>query len=150
AAARTRRADRSERDRAMTFSLLSRWGLRHHLHHPLRSGLAVLGIALGVALFVGIRMALGSATDAFDQAATALVGRASHCVRAGPDGVPTEALAVLAHAPEVAAAAPVTEGRGWSHERNSPWWRVHWFGCDPFVDAEVRPVLHRGGVDIAA
>ncbi|MGE3172793.1 MAG: FtsX-like permease family protein [Planctomycetota bacterium] len=123
-------------------ALLWRWGLRHHVRHPLRSGLAVLGIALGVALLLGIQSALGSATAAFAAAARTLSGEATHVVRGGPDGVPVAALGLLAQLPGVRGAAPVREGV--ARHKGDRRHIVRWFGCDPLAEAAVRPFLAAG------
>jgi hypothetical protein len=116
--------------------VLSRWGLRHHARHPLRSGLAALGIAVGIGLLVSVQSTLHSATSAFEASADALLGKADCVVRGGPDGVPVEALATLATMPSV-VAAPVVEGLMRAGQPAGP--TVRYLGIDPFVEPLVRP-----------
>jgi putative ABC transport system permease protein len=51
---------------------------RHLLKHPWQLGLAVLGIMVGVAVIVAIRLTQASAFDAFDAATRTTTGSASH------------------------------------------------------------------------
>ena len=62
-------------------------GIRHFRRHPWQLGLAVLGIALGVALAVGIDVANASVRRAFALSIESMTGRATHQVLGGPGGV---------------------------------------------------------------
>jgi len=64
-------------------ALLRRASQRHVQRHPWQFGLAVLGIALGVAVAVSIDLANGSARRAFALATEAVTGRATHQVVGG-------------------------------------------------------------------
>ena len=59
-------------------SLLWRASLRHLLRHPWQLVLAVLGVALGVAVVVGIDVANGSAQRAFELSSETIAGKATH------------------------------------------------------------------------
>ncbi len=120
-------------------SLLLRWSLRHHRRQAWRSGLAVLGIALGVALLVAVQATLGSAAQAFERATEAAIGRATHALHGGPSGVPVEALAALSRERGV-VAAPVVEGQLYVGGRV-----FRYLGVDPFVEPDMRPQLARVG-----
>jgi putative ABC transport system permease protein len=61
--------------------------LRTLLRHPIQFALMTLGIALGVAVMVGIDLANASAERAFDLSASAITGRATHAIVAGSGGV---------------------------------------------------------------
>lgn len=61
--------------------------LRTLLRHPLQFALMTLGIALGVAVMVGIDLANASAERAFDISASAVTGRATHHIVASGTGV---------------------------------------------------------------
>jgi putative ABC transport system permease protein len=54
--------------------------LRTLLRHPIQFALMTLGIALGVAVMVGIDIANASAERAFDLSASAVTGRATHAI----------------------------------------------------------------------
>ena len=83
---------------------------RHSLRHPLQLGLAILGIALGVAVVVSIDLANASALRAFELSAKGLAGRATHAVEGGPDGFPEAVYADLRLRVGIRAMAPVVEG----------------------------------------
>lgn len=61
--------------------------LRTLLRHPIQFAIMTLGIALGVAVMVGIDIANASASRAFDMSTTAVTGRATHAIVAGAQGV---------------------------------------------------------------
>lgn len=58
--------------------LLLRSSARFYLRHPSQGLLAVAGIALGVAVFIGVTLANDSATRAFEQSAEFIRGRSTH------------------------------------------------------------------------
>jgi putative ABC transport system permease protein len=61
--------------------------LRTLLRHPLQFAIMTFGIALGVAVMVGIDLANASAARAFDLSASAVTGRASHSIIGGNQGL---------------------------------------------------------------
>lgn len=75
----------------MTLPLLWRSGLRYHLSHPGQLGLALLGIALGVAVVLAVDLANHSARESFRVALDQVSGPATHQIRA-VDGSLEEAL----------------------------------------------------------
>jgi putative ABC transport system permease protein len=127
--------------------LLYRSSLRYLIRHPWQIGLAVLGVALGVAVVVAVDLANGSALLAFDLSTEAVTGRATHQVVAGPGGLPDEAYRQLVLAAEAlsasAAAAPVVED--WGTAGAGPDGKggrtLHLLGIDPFAEAPFRPYL---------
>ncbi len=80
--------------------------LRKHL---LRSVLTVAGIALGVALLVGMHTANDSVLKAFGDTVDRIAGKAQLQVAAGDAGFNEEILERVQSVPEVAVAAPVIE-----------------------------------------
>ncbi len=118
---------------------LLRTSLRHLLRHPWQVGLSVLGIALGVALALGIDLATGSARRAFQLSAEALTGRATHQIVGGPSGVPDALYARLRLELGVSRAAPVVEADVAAAAHPGRTFRL--FGVDPFADAAFRPDL---------
>lgn len=61
--------------------------LRTLLRNPIQFAIMILGIALGVAVMVGIDLANVSAARAFDLSTSAVTGRATHAIVAGEQGV---------------------------------------------------------------
>jgi putative ABC transport system permease protein len=61
--------------------------LRTLLRHPIQFAIMILGVALGVAVMVGIDIANVSAARAFDLSTSAVTGRATHALVAGAQGV---------------------------------------------------------------
>ncbi|MFL6290973.1 MAG: FtsX-like permease family protein [Thermoanaerobaculia bacterium] len=125
-------------------SPLLRSSIRHLLRHPWQFGLAVLGVALGVAVIVSIDLANASATRAFGLSSEAVTGRATHQVIGGPEGLTDEAFRRLVLETGI-AAAPVVEGYvfvpGHSGE---PGRMLHLLGIDPFSERPFRPYLSGG------
>jgi putative ABC transport system permease protein len=90
-------------------------GLRHFRRHPWQLGLAVLGIALGVALAVGIDVASASVRRAFALSSQSVTGRATHEIVGGPTGVDEavyRALRLAPDRPRGLALAPFAGGVG--------------------------------------
>ncbi len=77
--------------------------------HLLRSILTTAGIALGVALLVGMRTANDSVLRSFNDTVDRIAGKAQLQVSAGDAGVAEDVLERVQAAPEVSAAAPVIE-----------------------------------------
>ena len=124
---------------------LLRSSLRHLLRHPWQFGLAVLGVALGVAVIVSIDLANASATRAFSLSSEAVTGRATHQVTGGPEGLTDEAFRRLALETDL-AAAPVVEGYVLvpSGKSGKPGRMLHLLGIDPFSERPFRPYLSGG------
>ncbi len=91
-------------------NLLWRSSFRYLLRHPWQFGLAVVGVALGVAVVVSIGLANASASRAFTLSTEAVTGRATHQVIGGPVGIPDDAFRRLELEAGVERAAPVVEG----------------------------------------
>lgn len=126
-------------------SLLRRSSLRHLLRHPWQFGLAVLGVALGVAVIVSIDLANSSATRAFTLSSEAVTGRATHQVTGGPEGLPDSAFRRLVLETDI-PAAPVVEGYVFVPRKGGRPGRVlHLLGIDPFSERPFRPYLSGGG-----
>jgi len=89
---------------------LARLAGRQLSSHPWQLGLAILGIALGVAVAVSIDLANGSALRAFGLATEAVSGRATHQVLGGPSGLPEALYRRLRLDLGVRRAAPIVEG----------------------------------------
>ncbi|GIW00852.1 FtsX-like permease family protein [Roseiflexus sp.] len=113
--------------------------LRYILRHPWQFGLAVLGVALGVAVVVSIDLANDSARRAFLLSTETLTGRATHRIVGGPSGIPEEVYRQLRIDLKVRAAAPLVEGEAVAPDRSGLTLRI--LGIDPVVEAPFRPWL---------
>ncbi|HZF07385.1 MAG TPA: ABC transporter permease, partial [Thermoanaerobaculia bacterium] len=119
--------------------LLVRSSLRYLVRHPWQSGLAVLGVALGVAVVVAVDLANASALQAFDLSTEAVTGRTTHQVVAGPGGLPDDTFRRLAVEAGAPAAAPVVEswvtaGSDAVLARRHGGRTLHLLGIDPFAE----------------
>lgn len=121
--------------------LLRRSSLRYLLRHPWQFGLAILGVALGVAVVVSIDLANASATRGFELSSEVVTGRATHQVLGGPGGLRDEDFPRLAMETDL-RAAPVVEGFVLVPSKpGSPGRMLHLLGIDPFSERFFRPYL---------
>ena len=118
---------------------LARLAVRQLRSHPWQLGLAILGIALGVAVAVSIDLANGSALRAFGLATEAVSGRATHQIVGGPSGLPDALYRRLRLELGVRRAAPIVHGDVAVAGRDGR--AFHVLGIDPFVDSDFRPYL---------
>lgn len=118
---------------------LARSSLRYAWRHPWQLGLALLGIALGVAVVVAIDLANASARHAFDLSRQAVFGRTTHEILGGPAGLPQAVYARLRVEGIVEQAAPVVVGH--LTFASEPGRSLELFGVDPFAEGEFRPWL---------
>lgn len=118
---------------------LLKTSLRYILRHPWQFGLAVLGVALGVAVVVSIDLANDSARRAFLLSTETLTGRATHRIVGGPSGIPEEVYRRLRIEQGVRIAAPLVEGEAVAPDRSGLTLRI--LGIDPVVEAPFRPWL---------
>jgi len=124
--------------------LLRRSSLRHLLRHPWQFGLAVLGVALGVAVIVSIDLANASATRGFELSSEAVTGRATHQVVGGPGGLKDEDFRRVVMKTDL-RVAPVVEGYVLVPSNpGSPGRMLHLLGVDPFSERFFRPYLSGG------
>lgn len=127
--------------------LLQRAGLRFLLRHPWQYALSVAGVALGVAVILGVDIAAGGARTAFDASRELVVGRATHQAVPADPFLNDELYTRLRVEQGVSAAAPVLEGR---IRAGGETFRL--IGVDPFAEAPFRDYLGTGtdGVDLTA
>src|SRR5438128_10756830 len=91
-------------------AMLARLAARQLRSHPWQLGLAILGIALGVAVAVSIDLANASALRAFGLATEAVSGRATHQILGGPSGLPDDLYRQLRGDTGGRRAAPIADG----------------------------------------
>lgn len=84
----------------MTTKALWNIGWRYLLRHPWQSVLMIVGILLGVAVVVSIDLANASASRAFELSTETLVGRATHQITGGPEGLDEAIYAQLRTRPD--------------------------------------------------
>lgn len=89
--------------------LIKRLSLPHLRKSPLRSGLVVLGIALGVAVVVASRATSDALTHTFDDLVKRVADRAELVIVGNQSGVPSALCADVAAVPGVAHAASALE-----------------------------------------
>ncbi|KPV52354.1 permease [Kouleothrix aurantiaca] len=112
---------------------------RHLLKHPWQIGLAILGVALGVAVVVSIDLTNSSARRAFAISTETIAGRATHQIVGGPNGLDDDIYRRLRVDLGVRSSAPVVEG--YAAAPNQPGLTLHILGVDPLAEGQFRPFL---------
>jgi putative ABC transport system permease protein len=128
----------------MTPTLL-KTSLRHLLKHPWQVGLAILGVALGVAVVVSIDLANSSARQAFALSTETVAGRTTHQVVGGPNGLDEAIYRKLRIELGVRSSAPLVEG--YAAAPDHPGLTLHILGIDPLAEEPFRPYLAVGGAN---
>lgn len=116
--------------------------LRTLLRHPIQFAIMTLGIALGVAVMVGIDIANASASRAFDLSTTAVTGRATHAIVGGAQGVEEGTYVTLRTDPGLRSqleSAPLVIGYATSPQLGDVAFTI--LGIDPFSEAPFRSYL---------
>jgi len=112
--------------------LLYRSSRRYLLRHPWQIGLSTLGVAMAVAVVVGIDLANASATRAFRLSVEGVAGRATHEIAGGPQGLDEELYVRLRVEEGWRRSAPVVEG--YVASPRLPGRALRLFGVDPFAE----------------
>jgi putative ABC transport system permease protein len=115
---------------------LLKTSLRHLLKHPWQVGLAILGVALGVAVVVSIDLANSSAQRAFALSTETIAGRATHQIVGGPSGLNESVYRTVRVDLGVRQSAPLVEG--YAAAPDHPGLTLHILGLDPLADAPFR------------
>lgn len=119
--------------------------LRTLLRHPLQFVIMTLGIALGVAVMVGIDIANASAAHAFDMSTSAVTGRATHAIVGSSGGVDESLYARLRTDPRwrnQLESAPLVIAYAVSSQLGEVPFTV--LGIDPLAEAPFRSYLGGG------
>ncbi|MEE8177081.1 MAG: FtsX-like permease family protein, partial [Acidobacteriota bacterium] len=130
-------------------ALLRSLAWRRVHQEPIRMGLTVLGVALGVGVFLSIQLANGAAVLAFRNSLDAVSGKTQLQLTAGDVGIPEDLFLRVREWPGVKRAAPVIQQTAWIRKRGSksrPWKRrtpsqgraVLVLGMDLLGDADFR------------
>ncbi|MEM6792886.1 MAG: FtsX-like permease family protein [Acidobacteriota bacterium] len=117
--------------------LLRRAAVRHLVRRPWLAGLTVAGVALAVAVVVGINLANESAERAFRLSVDDVAGRATHQITGGPTGLEDRIYTELrvSGLPGARDSAPVIEGRVRVTGE-----ALRLLGVDPWAEAPIRPL----------
>ncbi len=97
----------------VTFSLLRLLAWRRLKEEPFRLALTLVGVALGVAVFIAVKMANETSTRAFENSLVAISGKTQLEVSAGGLGVDEDLILRLRAMGEVKRAAPVIQQHVW-------------------------------------
>lgn len=132
-------------------TLLWKSSLRYRLRHPLQLALAIVGVALGVAVVVGIDVANGSALRAFELSTETIAGKATHQIVGLGGEIPEELYRQLRIDLGFRRAAPVVEGHVGLLGPDSRTFAM--LGIDPLSEAPFRDFVRsgpRGELDLGA
>jgi len=122
--------------------ILTRASARYLSRHPWQFGLAVLGVAMGVAMVVSIDLANESARRAFVLSAQTLSGKATYQIIGGSKGLPAELYRTLRIDAGVEHATPIIEGYIYTPDFNRTFQLL---GIDPFSAASFQDYLSGAG-----
>ncbi|HXO30309.1 MAG TPA: ABC transporter permease, partial [Thermoanaerobaculia bacterium] len=114
--------------------LLWRASLRQMQRRPGQMALVIVGVALGVAVVVGVDLASRSAERAFQVSTEVVSGRATHQIVGGPEGLPESLFPRLVLATGVAAAPIVESYVTLPAQPGQPARLLHLLGIDPFSE----------------
>ena len=124
--------------------ILNRASLRYLLRHPWQFGLAVLGVAVGIAMVVSVDLANESARRAFVLSAQTLSGNATHQIIGGSKGLPEEFYRTLRTDAGIRQATPIVEGYVFTPDFKRTFQLT---GIDPFSAASFQNYLSGPGAD---
>jgi putative ABC transport system permease protein len=114
-------------------------GWRYLLRHPWQSVLMIVGIALGVSVVVSVDIANASTSKAFNLSKEAMVGRATHQIIGGPQGVNETIYTTIKLMDIKPNAAPVVMDIFTSPELGGR--PLQLLGIDPFTENAFRGFL---------
>lgn len=122
--------------------ILLKTALRDQLRRPWLMLLMILSVALGVGVVVSVDLANQSATRAFQLSTDAVVGKATHQIVGGKDGIDDTVYRDLRVKRGYRLSAPVVEGYGTAAELGRQ--TEHILGVDLFAEAPFRTFLTTG------
>lgn len=121
--------------------LLRLFNFRHLRRKPLETFLCLLGIALGVAVMVGIDLANQNALRSFRRTVEAVTGKTTHQIFGGPSGI-SDSLAASILSRSDLQATPILEYTARVRRRRvlpgTMKASLHILAIDPFLDASFR------------
>jgi putative ABC transport system permease protein len=113
----------------------------HVRKHALEAVLCLVGIALGVAVVVGIDLAVAASVSSFAAGVETLADRATHSItstRGGEGGVTDAEYVALARADLPTPLSPVIDRRVVAIAGNGQEQAIHFLGIDPFAERKLR------------
>lgn len=118
--------------------------------HPLLMVLSILGVAIGVAVVVGIDLANTSARTAFQMSTETVAGKATHAIVPGSGALPDDAYQRVKREVGFQDAAPVVEGYARAGSVSGPVLQI--LGIDPLAEEPFRSYTGGpdGGLDLGA
>jgi len=122
-------------------TLLRRSSLRYLLHHPWQLALSALGVAVAVAVVVGIDLANAGASRAFRASVEAVAGEATHEIVGGPGGLDEEVYVRLRVDEGFRRSSPLL--RSWVASPAAPGRTFELLGIDPFAEPPFRSFTGR-------
>ena len=130
----------------MRFALLALASLRFYQRHPWQLVLAVAGIALGIAVFVGIELANNSARRAFESSSAAVRGQTTHRLLPLAGLLDESVYLSLKRDPRFVASAPVLELPVTLRGADGPPLELSLRGIDPVEEVAVRGLADMAGL----
>lgn len=118
---------------------------RYLFSHPLQSLLMLLGISLGVGVAVSVDVANASAARSFDLSTEAVVGRSTHYISGGPNGLDESVYTQLRSAGLNVPMAPIISQLITSPELGDV--PLQLLGIDPFAEQPFRSYIYDEGED---
>lgn len=116
--------------------ILYRALLRHLIRHSWQLGLAILGIALGVAVVLAVDLANASARRGFELTMNRITGHATHRITGSSQGLPETLYRQLRVEYGIRPIAPAVTGYLPHADRSKPLLQI--LGIDPFAEAPFR------------
>jgi putative ABC transport system permease protein len=118
-------------------------GWRYLMRHSMQTILMVIGIAMGVAVVIGIDMANQSASRAFDLSTTAITGQATHFISGGSKGIDEQVYIDLRWSGLEVPSTPVLTAYVSSPQFGGETLQI--FGVDPFTEGPFRNYFNQDG-----
>jgi len=119
-------------------SVLNRASRNFLWRHPWQLGLAIVGIALGVAVVISIDLAMESSLNAFDQAGKAFSGVATHRIVAGDGGLDEKLYRRLRVDEGIQKLSPVVNGYVFASKQADAGFNL--IGIDPFIEKSFQSI----------
>jgi putative ABC transport system permease protein len=113
-------------------------GLNRLKGRPLRTALTIVGIALGVSLFVAIQIVNRSTLASFEESINAVAGKAKLIISAGEAGFEESQAEQIETVPGVKSAVPSVETRGHLLGLGTPGETLTLMGVDLLKEQDVR------------
>ncbi len=122
---------------------LIRIGWRYLVRHSMQTILMVIGIAISVAVVIGIDMANQSASKAFDLSTAVITGQATHFISGGSNGIDEQVYIDLRRSGLEVPMTPVLTAYVSSPQLGGETLQI--FGVDPFSESPFRNYFSPNG-----